>query len=148
MEAVINKKALYDYEVLERLEVGIVLSGQEVKSVKNGGALLTDSFVRIDKGEMYLWNALINKYKFSGDRYYDDRRSRKLLAKKSEIVRLSSKAKQGRLTIIPLKMYSSHGRIKIEVGLCRGKKTHEKKNKEKERDLQRELHREKREFLV
>lgn len=148
MSAITNRKAYFDYEILETLTVGVLLTGSEVKSVRNGQIQLVDSFIRIDNGEMYLWNCDIPKYSFSSDKNYDSYRSRKLLAKKSEIFRLISKMKQGRLTLIPLKVYNKSRTIKIEIGLARGKKRYEKKLREKEREQKIELHREKRNFML
>lgn len=144
-----NKKAFFDYEILERLEAGIVLSGAEVKSVKNGQITLRDAFVRIEDGEAYLWNADISRYKYSSQfKDYDPKARRKLLLKKRQIEYLEAKQKSSKLTIVPLKVYLKHGLVKIEIALVRGKKRHEKKNKIKERDLDRQLHREKRKYMV
>lgn len=143
-----NKKVYFDYEILDELEAGIVLTGAEVKSVKNSQINLADSFVRFEGDEAYLWNANISPYKHAYDPGYNPVRSRKLLLKRSEMGVLQNKAKQGRLTIVPLKVYLSRGLVKLSVGLVRGKKRHEKKSKQKERDLDRELHREKRTLMV
>ena len=148
MHAIINKKAFFDYEVLETLEVGMVLNGSEVKSILGGQVNLVNSFIKILNGEIWLWNSDIPQYKFSTEKNYDNFRARKLLIKKAEIYRLESKMKQGRLTLIPLKIYTIRSRIKMEIGLCKGKKVYEKKLKEKERDLERELHREKRALML
>lgn len=143
-----NKKAFFDYEILDTFEAGVVLTGAEVKSIKNSQIVLQDSFVRSDNGELWLWNANIPRYKFSSDDEYDPHRSRKLLLKRKEIDKLESKVKQGRLTIVPLKVYLLRGKVKVEIGLARGRKRHDKKNKRKEEDLKRELHREKRKHMV
>jgi len=148
MHAIINKKAFFDYVVLETIEAGMVLNGSEVKSIFGGQVNLVNSFIKIDNGELWLWNADITKYKFSSEKNYDSFRSRKLLVQKKEIYRLESKMKQGRLTLIPLKIYSVKSRIKLEIGLCKGKKVYEKKMADKERDLKRELHREKRSLMI
>jgi len=148
MELARNKKAYFDYEILEILEVGIMLSGAEVKSVRGKQMSLAESYVRIDNSELFLWNADISKYRFADIRNYDPIRTRKLLASKSEILRLESKMKQGRLTLIPLKAYTKGKLIKMEIGLCRGRKRYEKKQREKERDMNREFHRDKREIMV
>ncbi|MBD3328988.1 SsrA-binding protein SmpB [Candidatus Dojkabacteria bacterium] len=144
MKAIVNKKARHNYEVLERLEVGIVLTGAEVKSVKSGQIVLGEGFVQVHNGELLLENVEIPKYRYSSQEDYEPRRTRKLLAKKREIERLDGKSKQGGLTIVPLRVYTSHGLVKLEVGLCRGRKRYEKKDREKKRDMDREFHRQKR----
>lgn len=145
---IVNKKALFNYEVLEKLEAGVSLSGAEVKSVRDGRCNLGDSYVKVVGGELWLVNADIPKYKYDGSSDYDSSRSRKLLVKKKELVYLESKVKQGNLTLIPLGIYSKGSNLKIEIGLARGKKRYEKKLQEKKRDLERELHLEKREFMI
>ncbi len=148
MKPVKNSKAFFDYEILETLEVGIVLEGHEVKSVKNGGFSLKDSHVIIKNEEFFLLNASIVKYKYCSQEEYDSNRTRKLLAKKKEILSWYSKTKQGNLTIVPLKGYVKNKNIKLEIGLVKGKKKHEKKEAVRKRELERELHREKRKFVV
>ena len=148
MNPVKNRKAFFDYDVLETLEVGIVLHGHEVKSVRGGGLSLKDSYVIVKNEELFLLNSSISRYKYMGGDDYDANRTRKLLASKKEIESLSSKVKQGNLTIVPLKAYAKGKKIKVEIGLGRGKKKHEKKEALRKRDLDRELHREKREHMV
>ena len=143
-----NKKASFNYQIIESFEAGIILTGAEVKSIKDNRANLTDSFVKIINGELYLVNADIPRYKYDGRQNYDSRRSRKLLVKKSELVQIQSKMKSKNLVLIPLSMYETRGIIKVEVGLGRGRKKHEKKNREKEKDLNRELLYESREYVV
>ncbi|MCA9375012.1 SsrA-binding protein SmpB [Candidatus Dojkabacteria bacterium] len=143
-----NRRAYFDYEILDEFEAGIVLTGAEVKAVKNGQINLRDSFVRISQNTVILWNADISKYIYSSDPNYDPIRSRKLLLKKREIGSLISKSKASRLTIIPLKVYLKRGRVKILIGLAKGRRVHEKKARQKERDLDRELHREKRKYML
>ena len=148
MQSIINRKAFHNYDILESLEVGLVLHGSEVKSIKGGQISLNESYIKIINGQMYLWNANIPRYVNSALINYDPIRNRKVLIHKSQIIKWSSKMKQGNLTIIPLKVYSNDGKIKMEIGLCRGKKVYEKKLQQKERDLKIELHREKRKFMV
>lgn len=143
-----NKKANFNYEVVESFEAGVVLTGAEVKSVKDGRVNLEDSFVKIIDGELYLVNADITKYKYDGREQYDSRRSRKLLVKKRELIQVESKMKSKKLVLIPLAMYVTRGIIKVQVGLCRGRKRHEKKDREKERDMNRELLYENRKYVV
>jgi SsrA-binding protein len=145
---IVNKKGLFNYEILERLEVGIVLKGSEVKSLRSGRCNLGDSFVKIISGELWLVNTDIPKYKYDGSSNYDSSRSRKLLISSKELIYLESKMKQGNLTLIPLKVYSKGSLFKVEIGLARGKKRYEKKEKEKKRDLERELLVEKRKYMI
>jgi len=148
MELARNKKAYFDYEILETLEVGMVLTGSEVKAIRTRQMSLADSYVRIENGQLQLWNATISQYKFSNEKNYDPLRNRILLAKRNDIYRLQSKMKQGRLTLIPLRAFTKGKLIKLEIGLCKGRKRHEKKAREKERVLDRELHRDKREIMI
>ena len=142
---ILNKKASHNYEVIESMEAGVVLTGAEVKSIKSGRANMTDSFAKIINGELYLVNVEIPKYKYDGSSFYDPRRSRKLLVNKKQLVTLASKMKAKNLVMFPLSIYDTHGKIKVEIALGRGMKRHEKKDKEKERTLDRELLRESRE---
>jgi SsrA-binding protein len=143
-----NRKAWYNYEVLDKYEAGIVLKGSEVKSIKSGNVSLKDSFVSIDKGEAWLWNCHIAQWSHSSSDSYDPTRKRKLLLHRGEIDKLAVKVRQKGLTLVPLSMYEVRGRIKVSVGLCKGKKKYDKKRKEKERRLKREMHREKRKYMV
>jgi len=145
---IINKKARFDYEILESLEVGIVLRGMEVKSVKGGRVNISDAFVKVVGDELWLINADITKYQYATDEHYDSKRTRKLLIQRKQLDRLESKMKQGNLTLIPLSIYTVRGYIKVEVGLAKGKKYHEKRKAEKERDMDRDLLYESRKFVV
>jgi SsrA-binding protein len=145
---IVNKKAHFNYEILDRFEAGIVLAGAEVKSIRDNRCNLSDSFVKVLSNELWLVNAEIPQYKFDGTDNYDSKRSRKLLVKRKELMYLQSKMKQGNLTLIPLSVYTKGPNIKIEVGLARGKKRHEKKDAEKKRDLDRELLVDKRKFMI
>lgn len=143
-----NKKAYFNYEILETLEAGIVLTGAEVKSVKENRANIEDAHVKVINDELWLVNADISMYKHAFDPDYDSRRSRKLLVKRKQRERLESKVKQGRLTIVATKMYVTRGKIKVAISLAKGKKAHEKKAQQKEKTLERELHRDKRTYMV
>ena len=145
---IINKKAFRNYQVLERLESGIMLKGAEVKSLRMGRCNLKDSYVKILNGELWLINTDIPKYKYDGSSEYDSTRSRKLLINRKELIYLQSKMRQGNLTLVPLKIYSKGSVFKVEIGLARGKKTYEKKLDEKKRDLDRELLVEKRKYMI
>lgn len=138
---VANKKAFFDYEVLETFEAGITLFGFEVKSVRLGKADLTGSFVRIIGNEAFLVNGKIFPYQQTHEGY-DERRTRKLLLHKKQIISLKSRVEGANLTLIPIALYLKHGFIKLEVGLGKGKKQYEKKEAIKKKDLQRDLERE------
>ena len=143
-----NKKAFFNYEISDTFEAGIVLTGAEVKSIKSGRINLSDAYVKILGGELWLVNADIPKYKHDGSSDHDPKRSRKLLVKRKELISLDSKLKQKNLTLIPLSVYTTRGKIKVEVGFGKGRKRHEKKAREKERDMDRELLYEKRKYMV
>ncbi len=143
-----NKKASFDYEILETFEAGIVLTGAEVKSIKDGRANLTDTFVKILNGDLYLINAEIPRYKYSSDESYDSRRTRKLLIKKKELIQIDSKLKSKNLTLIPLSLYTKGKVIKVEVAFAKGRKRHEKKEREKKRQMDKEMLYEERKYVV
>lgn len=143
-----NKKAIFNYEIVESFETGIILTGAEVKSIKGGRVNLTDSFVKIISGDLYLVNTEIPQYKFSTDEFYDARKSRKLLVKKNELVQIASKLKAKNLLLIPLSIYTKGKLVKVEVAYARGRKRHEKKEREKERDLDRELLYDSRKYVI
>lgn len=138
-----NKKAYFNYEILEKFEAGIVLIGQEVKSIKSGRINLAGSYVVLRSGEFLLVGCKIPAYQpKNAPPDYDEERSRKLLLKKSEISYLAGKTNQKGLTFIPLKVYTKAARIKMEFGLARGKKQFDKRETIKKRELQREIDRE------
>lgn len=136
-----NKKALFNYEILEKFEAGLVLAGQEVKSVKNRQINLKGAYVSIRNSEAYLINAHISPYKKAGIlKDYNPTRPRKLLLNKKELKHLIGKSEEKGLTIIPLRVYTKgRGKIKIEIGIGRGKKKYEKKELIKKRDVEREI---------
>lgn len=138
---IFNKKATFDYHILERFEAGINLTGAEVKSIKGGHAQLTGSFVRIIGSEAYLVNAQIYPYIYARPEGYDPRRTRKLLLHKSELLRLKSKLDGANLTLIPLSWYTKGPLVKLEVALARGKKEYEKREAKRREDLKIELER-------
>src|SRR3989339_1005739 len=131
-----NRRAFYDYEIQDRFEAGINLYGYEVKAVKTGHADLSGSFVRIMGSEAYIVNAKIFPYQPGQIEGYDDRRTRKLLLHKREIISLKSKTEGANLTLVPLSIYLKRGFVKVEVGLGKGKKKYEKKEAKKRRDIQ------------
>ena len=137
-----NRKALHEYEILEKFEAGIVLTGREVKSVRSGGIRLEDAFATVTQGEIWLTNAHISPYRHGGPLGdYDPIRSRKLLLSKKEVLYLSGKRGVSGLTIVPLKVYTSKSRIKIELGLGRGRKQYDKREVLKKRSIDREIRR-------
>lgn len=139
----INKKASYDYTILERYEAGLVLQGQEVKSIKGGHINLSGSYVVFRESEAYLIGAKVPPYQPKNTPVdYNPEQSRKLLLNKKEIDYLMGKANEKGFSLIPLKVYENHGRIKLEFGLARGKKKYDKKEKIKRRDIERDVNRE------
>lgn len=141
-QPIINKKARYEYTVLESWEAGIALTGAEVKSLRQGAASLSDSYVTITGQGPTLLNAMISPYKFARNEDYDPKRTRKLLLTREEIEKIRGKAEQKGNALIPLRIYLKHNRFKVEVGLARGKKMYEKREQIKKRDLRREMERE------
>ena len=136
----VNRKARFDYEILERFEAGIQLRGSEVKSARAGHVSLRDSFVRIRGGEMFVINMHIQPYDHaSTHETLDPRRDRKLLMHKKEILRLGGQVREKGLTIIPLRMYLKRGKIKLEIALARGRKAADKREVLKRRTMEREV---------
>ena len=138
---IINRRAKFDYFIEDTYEAGIVLKGTEIKSIRLGKASIKDSYAIIRSGEVYLVNMFIDHYKEGNIFNHDETRSRKLLLHKNEIRKLDNKLKLEGYTLIPLKIYFIKGKIKIELGLCKGKKNYDKRESIKERDLNRELER-------
>lgn len=133
-----NKKAYFDYFVEREIEAGIVLSGTEIKSIRNGSAALKDTYARIKNDEVFVINMYIAKYD-EGNRFnHDERRSRKLLLHKKEIKKLAEEVKLNGYSLIPLKLYFKDHRAKILLGLCKGKKLYDKRETIKKRDLDRQ----------
>ncbi|MBI4276431.1 SsrA-binding protein SmpB [Candidatus Uhrbacteria bacterium] len=133
-----NKRAFFDYEILEKLEAGIVLTGQEVKSVKNGHISLSGAYVTMRNNEAWLLNAHISAYKKAGPLPgYDPTHSRKLLLKKNELNRLIGISQTKGLTLIPLSVYTARNHVKIDVGVCRGRKKFDKREHIKKRETDR-----------
>jgi SsrA-binding protein len=136
-----NRKARFNYSVDETLECGIVLAGTEVKSVKAGQFSFADSYARIREGELWLIAFHITPYIHGNLFNHDELRERKLLVHKAEIKRLERKVDEKGFTLVPLKVYLKKGRVKIDLGLCKGKKTYDKRENIKDRDLRRETQR-------
>ena len=133
-----NKRAYFDYTVLEDLEAGIALSGTEIKSVRNGSVDLKDSFINLKNNEAFIINMYIAKYEEGNIFNHEERRTRKLLLHKKEIYKLKEKVKLDGLTLIPLKLYFKKNKVKILIGICKGKKLYDKRAALKEKDLKRE----------
>jgi len=137
-----NKKARHDYTIVDTYECGVVLMGTEVKSLREGRASLADSFATIDDGEVYLHNVHIPEYAFGSWTNHTPRRVRKLLLHKGEIQRLIGRTKESGLTLVPLSLYFTEGKVKVELALARGKKTWDKRQDLARRDADREIRRE------
>jgi SsrA-binding protein len=139
----LNRSATHDYFIVDRYETGIVLDGGEVKSLRAGNVNLKDSFCLIYNGELIIKNMHIAVYDKSGAfNVKDARRDRKLLVHKNEIIRLKQEVEKKGLTLVPLKLYFKQALIKMELGLCKGKHTYDKKRSIMEKDLSREKERE------
>ncbi len=133
-----NKKAFHDYFILEKLESGIALTGTEVKSIREGRVNLKDSYSLIRNGEAFLFNCHVSPYSHGNRENHDPLRTRKLLLHRQEIRRLIGKSQEKGLTLVPLRMYLKRGRVKIEIGIARGKKLYDKRETEKRKELEKE----------
>jgi len=134
-----NRRARHEYEILETLEAGLVLRGTEVKSLRDGEVNFKDSYATVRNGEAWLRGCHINPYSHGTDANHEPERDRKLLLHKREITRIMGKTAEKGLTVVPLKIYFKGGRIKIEIGLARGKKLHDKRATLRERETRREM---------
>ena len=138
MVEVNNRKAHYDYFIDREIEAGIELKGTEIKSIRKGSVSLNDSYAYIRNGEIYLLNTYIAKYD-EGNRFnHDERRTRKLLMHKAEIKKLSEEVKLQGVSLIPLKIYFKGNKVKVLIGVCRGKHNYDKRETIKQRDIDRE----------
>ena len=133
-----NRKARHDYEILETFEAGLVLLGTEVKAIREGRVNLRDSYAVVDKGEVWALNIHISPYSHRGYADHEPLRKRKLLLHKQEIRKLIGRTVEKGLTLVPLRMYFKHGKVKMAVGLARGKKSHDKRETIKKREADRE----------
>ena len=136
-----NRKALYNYSIIETVEAGIQLMGTEVKSLRDGQASLVDSYARVDGTEVFLYNMHIPPYKFGNYANPDPIRPRKLLLHKKQIIKLMGELANKGLVLIPLKLYFKNGIAKVELSLARGKKLYDKREAIKKRESDRELKR-------
>jgi SsrA-binding protein len=134
-----NRRARYDYEILDTLEAGIMLTGTEVKSLRTGKAQITESYASPERGELWLINAHIPEYLQANRFNHEEKRPRKLLVSKKELVKLTEGVERAGNTIVPLKLYfNEHGKAKVLIGLGKGKKSFDKRETEKNRDWNRE----------
>lgn len=136
-----NKKAYFDYHIFDKFDAGLVLTGTEIKSVRNNAVNLKDSFIRIEKGEVFLYNCHISPFEH-GNRYnHEPDRTRKLLLTRREIIKIDSKVKKDGYTIVPLEIYIFKGFAKLEIALAKGKKLHDKREDLAKKDQKREMER-------
>ena len=137
-----NKRANYDYSIANKIEAGIVLTGSEVKSLRIGGSNIAESYAQIENGELWLVNSYVAPYEQAKNWGHQERRKRKLLANKKELSRLWNETQRKGMTLVPLVMYFNHtGRVKIKIGIAKGKKIHDKRADEAKRDWGRQKQR-------
>lgn len=136
-----NRKAFHDYHVLERLEAGMVLTGTEIKSARSGKVQLRDAYADIQSGEAWLMNAHISPYTHGNIWNHEPTKKRKLLLHRSEIQKLFGKVREKGLTLIPLKVYLKNGLLKCELGVCKGKQSHDKREAIQNREVELEAKR-------
>lgn len=134
---IVNRKAKFDYFIESELEAGIVLKGTEIKSLRKGSADLKDTYIRIKNNEAFIINMYIAKYEEGNIFNHDERRERKLLLHKKEIIKLKELCNRDGYTLIPIKLYLKKNLAKVSVGVCKGKKNYDKRESIKEKDLKR-----------
>jgi len=137
-----NKRALHDYEILESLECGLVLTGTEVKSLREGSTSLENAYAKVDGGEVWMLGSDIPEYSMGNRMNHKPKRPRKLLLHRSEIARFAGKASERGFTLVPLRIYFKNGRAKVELAIARGKQLFDKREAKKKADAQREIKRE------
>lgn len=136
-----NRRARHEYMITQDMECGIILTGTEVKSLRDGKVQLGDGFARIDKGELWLENVHIGHYKQGNIFNHEEKRTRKLLVHSKELVKLGDKLKDQGVTLVPLSIYFFGNKIKVSIGVARGKKLHDKRESIKDRDVKRDMRR-------
>jgi len=136
-----NRKARFNYEILEKIEAGIALLGSEVKSLREGGGNLMDAYATFHRGELWLVNCHIAHFKAANQFNHEPTRQRKLLMHRQELDRLTGKIQEKGLTLVPMSLYLKAGRVKVELGVGKGKKAHDKRDTIKKRESDRELKR-------
>lgn len=139
---ILNRKARHDYFIEEVYEAGIELTGTEIKSIRAGSCNIKDSYAVVKKGEVFLLNMFVAPYKEGNIFNHKETRTRKLLLHKKEIKKISERQEQQGLTLIPLKLYFKKNKLKVELGICRGKKNYDKRESIKERDIKRSVEKE------
>ncbi|WP_264558260.1 SsrA-binding protein SmpB [Flavobacterium sp. N2270] len=144
---ILNKRARFDYEILDKYNAGIVLTGTEIKSIRLGKASIAESFCEFNNGELFLINATIEEYLYGTHYNHRAKSERKLLLNKKELKKLNKDSDNKGLTIVPLRLYTNEkGLAKIEIALCRGKKNYDKRESLKEKDTKRDIDRIKKSF--
>jgi SsrA-binding protein len=138
---IVNKKAYFNFQVLEDFTAGLILLGSEVKSLRENNFNFGDSFIFFKDGEIYVKNMSISKYKEATFQNHEEMRDRKILLTKKEISKISKLTETRGIAMIPLEIFTVRGRFKLKVGVCRGKKEYDKRNSIKERDIEREMRR-------
>jgi len=138
---IVNKKAYYNYQVIEDFTAGLMLVGSEVKSIRENNFNFGDSFIIFKDGELYVKNMSISKYREATFQNHEEMRDRKILLTKKEISKMSKLTEVRGITMIPLEMFTIRGRFKLKVGVCKGKKDYDKRNSIKQKDIERELRR-------
>ncbi len=134
-----NRKAKYNYQIIDSIEAGIVLTGTEIKSLRGGKANIKDSYASVKNGEAFLINMHISTYENGNIFNHDETRTRKLLLHKNEILKLNDKVRIEGFTLIPLKVYLKRGKAKVLIGICKGKKIYDKREDIKKRDIERSI---------
>jgi len=138
---IVNKKAYYNYQVIEDFTAGLMLVGSEVKSIRENNFNFGDSFIFFKDGELYVKNMSISKYKEATFQNHEEMRDRKILLTKKEISKISKLTETRGIAMIPLEIFTVRGRFKLKVGVCKGKKDYDKRNSIKKKDIERELRR-------
>ena len=136
---ILNRKAKHDYFIEETYEAGIALTGTEIKSVREGNCNIKDSYGIVRKGEVYLLNMFIGIYKQGNIFNHEETRTRKLLLHKNEIRRIEKAKEEKRMTLIPIKLYFKENKLKVMLGICRGKKDYDKRESLKQKDIKKEV---------
>lgn len=136
-----NRKARFNYHILDTYEAGIELKGNEVKSLREGKVSINEAFATVKNGEIFVHNMHIAPYEFANRFAADPKRKRKLLLHKGEIIRIAKRVSEKGLTLIPLKVYFKNNRVKVELGICKGKKLYDKREDIAKRDMEREMRR-------
>ncbi len=142
-----NRKARFNYTIVDEYETGIVLVGSEVKSIRSGNVNIKDSYAEVKNGEMFVYQMNISQYPFAYYGNHDPVRPRKLLLHKKEILKIAGKITEKGITVVPLSLYFKKGKIKMKIGLAKGKRLYDKRQTIKDRDANRELRRIRKEYL-